>query len=136
MNPRFRPARRRGCGTSRNRARSSPAGSHPAVEDGGRLSLELDVALRSAGQKKSRTLSCHAIGPGAAFTPDHLRIPAAAIHDLHRRGPLGRVGERWRIGDVDTVVVELVVAGAVLIGLVITDLLGITDVFAVINPVR
>jgi hypothetical protein len=30
----------------------------------------------------------------------------------------------------------LVVAGAVLIGLVITDLLGITDVFAVINPVR
>lgn len=30
----------------------------------------------------------------------------------------------------------LVVAGIVLIGLVITDLLGITDVFAVINPVR
>jgi hypothetical protein len=30
----------------------------------------------------------------------------------------------------------LIVAGAVLIGLVITDLLGITDVFAVINPIR
>lgn len=30
----------------------------------------------------------------------------------------------------------LIVAGAVLLGLVITDLLGITDVFAVINPVR
>ncbi|HLT02637.1 MAG TPA: PA2779 family protein [Geminicoccaceae bacterium] len=29
----------------------------------------------------------------------------------------------------------LVVAGAVLLGLVITDLLGITDVFAVINPI-
>ena len=29
----------------------------------------------------------------------------------------------------------LVIAGAVLIGLVITDLLGITDVFAVINPI-
>jgi hypothetical protein len=30
----------------------------------------------------------------------------------------------------------LIVAGAVLLGLVITDLLGITNVFAVINPVR
>lgn len=30
----------------------------------------------------------------------------------------------------------LVVAGAVLLGLVITDLLGITNVFAVINPIR
>jgi hypothetical protein len=29
----------------------------------------------------------------------------------------------------------LIVAGAVLIGLVITDLLGVTDVFAVVNPV-
>jgi hypothetical protein len=30
----------------------------------------------------------------------------------------------------------LIIAGAVLIGLVVTDLLGITDVFAVINPIR
>jgi hypothetical protein len=30
----------------------------------------------------------------------------------------------------------LIVAGAVLLGLVITDLLGITDVFAVVNPIR
>jgi hypothetical protein len=30
----------------------------------------------------------------------------------------------------------LVIAGAVLIGLVILDLLGVTDVFAVINPIR
>jgi hypothetical protein len=29
----------------------------------------------------------------------------------------------------------LVIAGAVLLGLVITDLLGVTDVFAVVNPV-
>jgi hypothetical protein len=30
----------------------------------------------------------------------------------------------------------LIVAGAVLLGLVVTDLLGITDVFAVVNPIR
>jgi hypothetical protein len=29
----------------------------------------------------------------------------------------------------------LIIAGAVLLGLVITDLLGVTDVFAVVNPV-
>ena len=38
-------------------------------------------------------------------------------------------GENFLVG-------VLVVAGAVLLGLVITDLLGITDVFAVINPIR
>ena len=30
----------------------------------------------------------------------------------------------------------LIVAGAVLIALVITDLLGLTDIFAVVNPIR
>ena len=37
-------------------------------------------------------------------------------------------GENFLVG-------VLIVAGAVLLGLVITDLLGITDIFAVINPI-
>ena len=38
-------------------------------------------------------------------------------------------GENFLVG-------VLIVAGAVLLGLVVTDLLGITDVFAVIHPIR
>jgi hypothetical protein len=58
----------------------------------------------------------------------------ASLSDQEVQQIAGRVdelpaGENFLVG-------VLIVAGAVLIGLVITDLLGITDVFAVINPIR
>ena len=54
---------------------------------------------------------------------------ARAVHEI-----AGRIDERP--AGQSLLVGVLIVAGAVLLGLVITDLLGITDVFAVINPVR
>lgn len=58
----------------------------------------------------------------------------ASLSDQEVQQIAGRIdelpaGENFLVG-------VLIVAGAVLLGLVITDLLGITDVFAVINPIR
>jgi hypothetical protein len=58
----------------------------------------------------------------------------ASLSDQEVEQIAGRInelpaGENFLVG-------VLIVAGAVLIGLVITDLLGITDVFAVTNPIR
>lgn len=58
----------------------------------------------------------------------------ASLSDQEVQEIAGRVdelpaGENFLVG-------VLIVAGAVLLGLVITDLLGITDVFAVVNPIR
>ena len=65
---------------------------------------------------------------------DEAMARLASLSDHEVQQIAGRVdelpaGENFLVG-------VLVVAGAVLLGLVITDLLGITDVFAVINPIR
>jgi hypothetical protein len=65
---------------------------------------------------------------------DEATARLASLSDQEVQQIAGRIdelpaGENFLVG-------VLIVAGAVLIGLVITDLLGITDVFAVVNPIR
>ena len=63
--------------------------------------------------RKRRALAGEFVGARAVFEAGHLRIPAAAVQDLHRRGPRARGVERGGERHVDAVLPELFVLRAV-----------------------